>query len=102
MAALILLLVLGLVFGLILGIADKFFKVELDERVDRINNLLPQFNCGACGFPGCLGLASAIVEEKARVSDCKPIKADKKEVIYEYITNAIGANGEVIDILKVK
>lgn len=102
MEAIIILGILGVFFGIIIGIFNKFFKVEVDSRVQHINDMLPQFNCGACGFPGCMALAEAVVKEEARVSDCKPIKQDAKEAIWEYIEEAVGPNGERLDINKVK
>lgn len=61
---------LGLLMGLALGVAGRFFSVESDERIDKVRELLPGANCGACGFPGCDGLASAIVLEGAPVNAC--------------------------------
>ncbi|MDL2212195.1 RnfABCDGE type electron transport complex subunit B [Erysipelotrichaceae bacterium OttesenSCG-928-M19] len=94
--------VLGVFLGFVLGFADKFLKVEVDSRVEKINELLPQYNCGACGHPGCMGLAEAIVAQSGKVSDCKPIKPDAKEAIYEYIETAEGPDGEKIELSKVK
>ncbi|MDR0929093.1 MAG: RnfABCDGE type electron transport complex subunit B [Oscillospiraceae bacterium] len=61
---------LGLVFGLVLTVADKAFKVEVDERVPLIREALPGANCGACGYPGCDGLAQAIIDGKAPADAC--------------------------------
>lgn len=61
---------MGLLFGAILAYASKKFAVEIDERVEAILEVLPGANCGGCGFPGCSGLASAIVEGKAAVNAC--------------------------------
>jgi RnfABCDGE-type electron transport complex B subunit len=61
---------LGLFFGLLLGVASKLFHVEIDERVEMINEVLPQANCGACGYAGCMGLAEAIVKGEAEPSAC--------------------------------
>ncbi|MEG0283520.1 MAG: (Fe-S)-binding protein [Erysipelotrichales bacterium] len=102
MAAVVTLLTLGVIFGLVLGLADKFLKVEIDSRIEKVNELLPQFNCGACGFPGCMGLAESIIAEEGRVSDCKPIKLEGKEAIYNYLEEVEGPNGEKIDMKKVK
>ncbi|RDY24046.1 RnfABCDGE type electron transport complex subunit B [Romboutsia maritimum] len=62
--------VLGLIFGAILEYASKKFAVEVDERVEKILEVLPGANCGGCGFPGCSGLATAVVEGKAPVNGC--------------------------------
>ena len=61
---------LGLIFGAILAYASKKFAVDVDERVESILDVLPGANCGGCGFPGCGGLANAIVEGKAAVNAC--------------------------------
>ena len=53
---------LGLIFGMVLAYSSKKFAVKVDERVEAILEILPGANCGGCGFPGCTGLANAIVE----------------------------------------
>lgn len=60
----------GLVIGVLLGIASEKFKVEVDEREILVRNELPGNNCGGCGYPGCDGLAKAIVEGNADVGAC--------------------------------
>ena len=69
-SAVLVLFVMGIVFALLLGIAAKVFAVEVDERIPLVRECLPGANCGGCGFPGCDGLAAAIVEGKAPVSGC--------------------------------
>ena len=68
--------VMGLLFALILGFAAKAFAVEEDERIPQITESLPGANCGGCGYPGCGGLAAAIVEGKAPVNACPVGGAD--------------------------
>lgn len=60
----------GLFVGLFLGIAAISFKVEVDEREEKITAALPGNNCGGCGYPGCSGLAAAIVKGDAPVNQC--------------------------------
>jgi RnfABCDGE-type electron transport complex B subunit len=43
----------GIVLGALLGYASTRFKVEGDPLVDKIDSILPQTQCGQCGFPGC-------------------------------------------------
>jgi len=59
-AALLALVCLSLVFGAVLGFAAVRFRVEGDPIVDRIDALLPQTQCGQCGYPGCRPYAEAI------------------------------------------
>ncbi len=62
---LIAVLVLGaiaLVAAFILYFVAKKFAVEEDPRIAKVSALLPQANCGGCGFPGCSGMAVALVK----------------------------------------
>ncbi|MBE6562853.1 MAG: RnfABCDGE type electron transport complex subunit B [Ruminococcaceae bacterium] len=63
-------IVLGAVIGLLLALASKVFHVEVDERIPAITECLPGANCGGCGFPGCSGLAEAIVAGTAKTNAC--------------------------------
>lgn len=60
----------GLVIAILLSIAGEKFKVEVDEREVAVRDALPGNNCGGCGYPGCDGLASAIVKGDAPVGGC--------------------------------
>lgn len=62
--------VMGLAFGIILGIAAKVFEVPVNPMIVKVRGALPGANCGACGFPGCDGLAEAIAEGRAPVNSC--------------------------------
>lgn len=62
--------IIGLLFGALLAYAAVVFKVEKDDRVERIEEELPGANCGACGFAGCSAYATAIVEGGAPVNMC--------------------------------
>ncbi len=62
--------VMGLIFGILLSIASNIFAVEMDPLVGNILGVLPGANCGACGFPGCEGLANAIASGKAPTNGC--------------------------------
>lgn len=73
--AILLLGAMGIVFGLILAVASKKLAVESDPRVGEIIAVLPGANCGACGYPGCSGLAEAIVQGVAPVNACPVGKA---------------------------
>ncbi|MBE6118141.1 MAG: electron transporter RnfB [Solobacterium sp.] len=78
-------LILGSVCGLILGIASKVFYVEPDHRAEEILALLPGYNCGGCGFPGCSGMAAAIAEGTGDVKSCKPSSQAQKDAVAAYL-----------------
>lgn len=83
--ALLLMLILGGLIGLALGVASKKLYVETDTRVDDVLAMLPGYNCGGCGNPGCSGMAEKLVEGSATIDLCKPCKADMKEAILNYL-----------------
>jgi Na+-translocating ferredoxin:NAD+ oxidoreductase subunit B len=66
------LLGLALVLGAFLGFAAIYFKVDADPVVERINALLPQTQCGQCGYPGCKPYAQAIANEGETINKCPP------------------------------
>ena len=54
--------VIGLVAAVILYLVAQKFKVDEDERIGQIVEVLPGANCGGCGFPGCQGFATACTQ----------------------------------------
>jgi electron transport complex protein RnfB len=62
----------GVVLGALLGYASTRFKVEGDPLVDKIDSILPQTQCGQCGFPGCRPYAEAIAKDEADINQCPP------------------------------
>ncbi len=71
LAALIALLGLGVTFGAILGFASIRFRTEGNPLADQINQILPQTQCGQCGYPGCKPYATAIADGDA-INKCPP------------------------------
>lgn len=69
--AVIILAILALIFGAILGFASIQFKVEGDPIVEQINDVLPQTQCGQCGYPGCKPYAQAIADGD-QINKCPP------------------------------
>ena len=96
--AVVMMLILGAVLGLGLGFADKFLKVEQDKRVDEVTSMLPGYNCGGCGFPGCSCMAEALVSGDMDTIACKPCKAEKKQEIIDYLKNTPGPDGSTIQL----
>jgi Na+-translocating ferredoxin:NAD+ oxidoreductase subunit B len=76
--AFLLLAGLGLIFGVLLTVAAKIFHVEEDPRIADVEKMLPNANCGACGFAGCHAMAEALVSGGCKkASQCKVGKKDK-------------------------
>ena len=53
---------IGLISAVILYAASKKFAVYEDPRIGQVAEVLPQANCGGCGYPGCSGFAAACVK----------------------------------------
>lgn len=63
---------IGLVVGLVLAVASAVMAVPKDEKVEALTEVLPGANCGACGYSGCSGYASALAKGEAKNGACAP------------------------------
>ena len=63
LSAVVVLTLIAIAFGLLLGYAAIRFKVE---------GILPQTQCGQCGYAGCRPYAEAIANEEADINQCPP------------------------------
>ena len=63
---------LAAVFGLLLGYSAIRFHIEGDPIADQVDALLPQSQCGQCGYPGCRPYAEAVASGEAEINDCAP------------------------------
>lgn len=71
LGAVIALVVMALVFGALLGFAAAKFHVEGNPVVEQIDGLLPQTQCGQCGYPGCRPYAEAVANGD-EINKCVP------------------------------
>ncbi len=62
---------LAVVCGLLLN-RYATAATEGGDSVARIDALLPQTQCGRCGYPGCRPYAEAIARGDARINQCPP------------------------------
>ncbi|MFC1726373.1 RnfABCDGE type electron transport complex subunit B [candidate division KSB1 bacterium] len=63
---------LAFIFGAVLSYASKIFAVKIDERVEKISEILPGANCGGCGAPGCSAYAELVVKGTLPIDACAP------------------------------
>lgn len=80
---------IGLVLGIALALFAKLFYVKEDSRISDVEKMLPNYNCGSCGYPGCHQMAENLVSGKEKnISKCKPGKKDKNfDPIIEYLSS---------------
>ncbi len=59
-------------WGIILSLLHHFFPKQVDPVVAAVDKLLPQIQCGQCGYPGCLPYAQALINDNAAINLCPP------------------------------
>ena len=84
------------VFATLLVVAHRFLHVEEDPRIEAVQDMLPGTNCGACGFPGCAGLAIAIVGGEALPGKCTVMNEDEREEVAGFMGVDAGAEEKVV------
>ena len=96
--------IVAAVFAAILYLIARRFAVEEDPRVAEVTEMLPGINCGACGFPGCSGMASALVEgaDAGDISNlsCPPGGRETMSAIGEYFGLEVGSAKETVAVLR--
>ena len=75
----------GGIFGILIGVFSKVFAIEVDDRMEKLIELLPGLNCGVCGYPVCAGMAEGLSKGEAKIVACKPSKPDQRETITAYL-----------------
>jgi len=70
--ALLAMIGIALFLGTVLGYSAIKFRVQGNPLVDKIDSVLPQTQCGQCGFPGCKPYATAIASGEAEINKCPP------------------------------
>ena len=78
--------------GGLLGFADIRFKVEGNPIAEQVEELLPQTQCGQCGYPGCKPYAEAIAQGE-KINKCPP----GGQSTIDAIANLLGVDPEPLD-----
>ncbi|MDX8390716.1 MAG: electron transport complex subunit RsxB [Mariprofundaceae bacterium] len=63
---------MALFVSVVLAVASRVFHIDGDPMVEKIDAILPQTQCGQCGFPGCKPYANAVASGVAGVNQCVP------------------------------
>ena len=71
--------------------------LALDDRVEVVTTMLPGYNCGACGYAGCNGLATALVNGEAQSpTQCKPSKQEQRDRITSFLSSGVDPMAEPV------
>src|SRR5512144_504733 len=82
---------LGVTFGVVISLALKKLYVWEDPRIDGVAGLLPNANCGACGFAGCRAFAEAAVHGQVAPAGCTVMSDDMREDVANYLGVHVGS-----------
>lgn len=81
---------LGFFLSVILAAANAQLYVFEDPRIERIEDLLPGSNCGACGLPGCSAFAGQVVEGAISPGSCTVSSDTGREEIADLLGVDVG------------
>lgn len=83
----------GLTFLLATGlvVANRRLHVEEDPRIDVVEDMLPNTNCGACGYPGCRPFAEALASSEVLPGKCTVSNDERRAAIAAYLEVDVGA-----------
>lgn len=85
---------IALISAAILYIASKKFAVYEDPRIAQVGEVLPQANCGGCGYPGCSGFADACVKSDSLDGKFCPVGG---QPVMAQIAEILGMTAEATD-----
>ena len=74
---------IALILGLIIVFIDSI--TDSKNKESEYLELLPGYNCGACGFGSCSGMAHKMCENINNYKRCKPLNGEKLIKMEEYI-----------------
>jgi electron transport complex protein RnfB len=96
---------IGLMTGIavLLAVSIAFvsskFSIKEDERATKMLSMMPGANCGGCGYPGCSGLVTAVIEGKiTKIKTCKVISPDNAQKVVDYLNTAEGPDGKKLNV----
>ncbi|MDP2690721.1 MAG: RnfABCDGE type electron transport complex subunit B [Deltaproteobacteria bacterium] len=93
---------LGAAFAVFLAFADRRLKVEVDPRLQAISEILPNTNCGGCGYPGCAMLAEALLRGEAPANACVAGGADTAVKLAELLGVEAGEHKRMLAVVLCK
>ena len=94
--AILTLAALCFLFATLLVLAHHVLHVDEDPRIDAVQQMLPGTNCGACGYPGCLGLSEAIVSGDVLPGKCTVMTEDERDEVATFMDVDAGAEEKVV------
>jgi Na+-translocating ferredoxin:NAD+ oxidoreductase RNF subunit RnfB len=94
--AAVFMIVLGIILAAILAFANKKLFVYEDPRIEAVDDMLPQAQCGACGTPGCRPFAEAVVSGAKNPASCTVNSPKGNEKIADFMGINMGNHEKVV------
>jgi electron transport complex protein RnfB len=70
--AILIMVAMAATAGIAAAFAARRADRQRDQLIERINDLLPQTQCGRCTFAGCRPYATALANGEAGIDQCPP------------------------------
>lgn len=102
LSAIMVLTVMGLALGLILGYAAKIFHIDNDPVLDELCEMMPNTQCGQCGYAGCSQAAAEMLKGNAPPTCCPPGGKNLAEFVAAKLGISIDLGGMSDEILLAK
>ena len=74
----------ALAFGIIITVLEHYISKKAELKINFIE-YLPGYNCGACGFGSCQGLAEELEVHPENYKKCRPLKPEEIEILEEVL-----------------
>lgn len=87
---------LGAILATILAVANKKLYVFEDPRIDQVEGMLPNANCGACGEPGCRAFAEKVVKGDVSPGKCSVSAPEQREQIADVLGVSVGIEDKYV------
>lgn len=87
---------LGLFFGTLLAVAYRYLRVPEDPRLERVEQMLPGTNCGACGEPGCRAFAEVVLAGDKPPGRCTVSSPAGVQAIADFLGVAAGVGEKLV------
>lgn len=75
----------SLILSIILVFASDI--IDDDSKVKEYEDLLPNLNCGICGFNSCKGMAEAMIKDSLNYKKCRPLRGMGLNKMEAYLEN---------------
>jgi Uncharacterized protein conserved in archaea len=77
---------IALILSILLVLLDNLLnKKDINKEEVDYSKFLPGYNCGACGYGSCQGMAIELAKDPTIYIKCKPMKKEEKENLEKLI-----------------